>query len=86
MKSITCNYARSNLAETMDRVCQDHSRVIITRRNGQTVVMLSREDYHALEETAHLLGSPRNALRLVESVAELEGSGRRWKGKLASPW
>ena len=81
MKSITCSYARSNLAETMDRVCQDHSPVIITRRNGQAVVMLSLEDYHALEETAHLLGNPRDALRLVESIAELERAGRRWRGR-----
>ena len=80
MKSITFSNARGNLAETMDQVCQDHSQVIITRRNREAVVMLSLEDYHALDETAHLLGSPRNALRLIESVSELEGAGWSWKG------
>ena len=58
MKSITYSYARSNLAETMDQVCDDHSPVIITRRNGHAVVMFSLEDYHSLEETASLAGKP----------------------------
>ncbi len=75
MKSVTYSYARNNLAETMDEVCNDHSPVIITRRNGQAVVMFSLEDYHSLEETAYLLGSPANATRLLESVAELNAGG-----------
>ena len=75
MKSVTYSYARNNLAETMDEVCNDHSPVIITRRNGQAVVMFSLEDYHSLEETAYLLGSPANASRLLESVAELNSGG-----------
>jgi len=36
------------------------------------VVMISLEDYQALEETAYLLRSPKNARRLLESIAELE--------------
>jgi antitoxin YefM len=35
-------------------------------------VMISLEDYQALEETAYLLRSPKNARRLLESIAELE--------------
>jgi len=37
--------------------------------------MLSLADYDALEETAYLLRSPKNARRLLESVAELVSSG-----------
>jgi antitoxin YefM len=38
--------------------------------------MISLEDYQALEETAYLLRSPKNARRLLESIAELEaGAG-----------
>ena len=37
--------------------------------------MISLEDYQALEETAYLLRSPKNARRLLESVAELESGG-----------
>ncbi len=40
--------------------------------NQQSVVMLSLSDYKALEETAYLLRSPKNAKRLLESILELE--------------
>jgi antitoxin YefM len=39
---------------------------------SKSVVMISLEDYEALQETAYLLRAPKNARRLMESVAELE--------------
>jgi len=82
MKSITYTSARSNLAQTMDEVCDDHAVVIITRKTAQSVVMMSLDDYQALEETAYLLRSPKNARRLLESIAELE-AGRGTERQLA---
>jgi antitoxin YefM len=75
MDTITYSEARSKLAKTMEKVCDDHSPVIITRKNSRSVVMLSLDDYEALEETTYLLRSPKNARRLLESIAELETSG-----------
>jgi len=72
MNTINYSSARSNLAETMDRVCDDHAPVIITRKAAKPVVMMSLDDYEALEETAYLLRSPKNVRRLIESIAELE--------------
>jgi antitoxin YefM len=71
MDAITYSSARANLASTMDRVCSDHEPLIITRNGEQAVVMLSLEDYKALEETAYLLRSPANARRLLGSIAQL---------------
>ncbi len=71
MDAITYSAARANLAKTMDRVCDDHEPLIITRNGDQSVVMLSLEDYKALEETAFLLRSPANAQRLLSSIAQL---------------
>ena len=71
MDTITYTSARGNLAKTMEKVCDDHSPVIITRKTAQPVVMMSLEDFEALEETAYLLRSPKNARLLLESVAEL---------------
>jgi len=59
----------------MEKVCDDHAPVIITRKNERSVVMISLEDYQALEETAYLLRSPKNARRLLGSIAELEAGG-----------
>ncbi len=75
MNALPYSQARSNLAKTMDKVCDDHAPVIITRKNQRSVVMISLEDYESLEETAYLVRSPRSARRLLESIAELESGG-----------
>lgn len=72
MDSISYTSARSHLAKTMDKVCEDHAPVAITRKGQGTVVMISMEDYQELEETAYLLRSPKNTRRLIEAIAELE--------------
>ena len=72
MDAITYTTARANLAKTMERVCDNHTPIIITHKNERSVVMISLVDYQALEETAYLLRNPRNAKRLLESIAELE--------------
>ncbi len=61
----------------MDKVCEDRAPVMITRNCDHSVVMLSLEEYQVIEETAHLLRSPANAWRLLESIQSLEaGKGR----------
>ena len=80
MDAITYTTARANLADTMDRVCDDHEPIIITRNSQQAVVMMSLDDFKALEETSYLLRSPKNARRLLESMASLEtGKGKERK-------
>ncbi len=71
MDAITYTAVRANLARTMDRVCNDHETLIITRNGEQSVVMLSLEDFKALEETAYLLRTPANAQRVLAAVAQL---------------
>jgi antitoxin YefM len=71
MDAITYSAARAHLASTMDRVCNDHEALIITRNGEQSVVMLSLADFQALEETAYLLRSPTNAKRLIAAAAQL---------------
>jgi antitoxin YefM len=75
MDAIPYTRLRSGLAKAMDRVCDDHDPIIVTRKSSRSVVMLSLEDYEALEETAYLLRSPKSARRLLESIAELERGG-----------
>lgn len=82
MKSISYTSARSNLARTMEQVCEDHAPIAITRKGEGAVVMMSMADYQSLEETASLLRSPKNARRLMEAIAELE-SGKGKKRALA---
>lgn len=80
MTTITYSAARAALAQAMKKVCKDHEPLIITRQKKESVVMISLEDFTALEETAYLLRVPKNARRLLESIAELErGDGKARK-------
>ena len=72
MEAITYTKARQNLAKTMDKVCRDHAPMIVTRNSSESVVIMSLEDFEALEETAYLLRSPKNTRRLIESIGQLE--------------
>jgi len=77
MNAVPYTAARENLAATMDKVCNDREPVIITRNRNQAVVMVSLEDYKALDETAYLTRSPKNAKRLLASIRQLEaGKGK----------
>ena len=66
---ITANEARKNLLTLIEQVNDDRQPIVITSKRGDAVLM-SRPDYLALEETAHLLRSPANARRLLESLEQ----------------
>jgi antitoxin YefM len=77
MNAVTYTHVRTNLAKTMEKVCDGHDPVIVTRQNQNSVVIISLEDYESLVETAYLLRSPKNAQRLIKAISELEtGSGK----------
>jgi len=77
MNILTFSEARAGLKAVMDDVCTDHSPTIITRQSGDAVVMLSLADFNSIEETLYLLGSPKNANRLLESIEQLKAGKAR---------
>ena len=79
METVAYTEAHKNLAKTMEKVCDDHAPVVITRQKADSVVLLSLEDYHSLEETAYLLRSSKNAARLVQSIEEIEAGKAKEK-------
>lgn len=70
--AITAREARKNLTLLIEQVNDDRTPIEITSRRGDLVLM-SRADYEALEETAHLLRSPANARRLLTSLQQARG-------------
>jgi antitoxin YefM len=65
--AITASEARKKLFPLIEQVNEDHAPVEITSKRGDAVLM-SVDDYRALEETAYLLRSPTNVRRLIESI------------------
>ena len=71
MDVMTYTDARASLKDVMDRVIHDRVEVIVTRKKREAVVMISLDEYNAIQETLHLQKSPENARRLQSSIAQL---------------
>lgn len=72
MTALTYRDVKKNFKSLMEKVCDDHTPITITRNGKRPVVMLSLEDYSAIEETLYLLNSPKNAERLLRAAKDLE--------------
>ncbi|NKX46415.1 type II toxin-antitoxin system Phd/YefM family antitoxin [Roseicyclus persicicus] len=72
MDVMTYSDARAQLKRVMDRAIDDREEIVVTRRNGEAVVVVSLESWSAITETLHLLSTPNNAGRLRDAVAELD--------------
>ena len=64
--------ARAQFKGVMDRAINDKQEIVVTRKKGEAVVVVSLEAWNSINETLHLLSSPRNAARLRSSVAQLD--------------
>jgi len=72
----TYSKARQNLSKLLDEVTKNKETVVIKRRRGESVIMMSEQDATSLFETAHLLRSPRNAKRFLGALGRaLKGEG-----------
>lgn len=67
--------ARKHLKAYCDEVAEGGEPMIIKRRGGADVALVSLDELAALEETAHLIRSPRNLQRLLESIVETRSGG-----------
>lgn len=69
-------HARAKLASLSDEVTKNREVVIIQRRGGEDVAMITADELMGLLETAHLLRSPKNAKRLLAALDRVrDGSG-----------
>lgn len=76
MQAVSYSEARQDLKNIMDEACNNHEPILITRRKGESVVLLSLEDYESIMESEYLLSNPANAARLMQSLEEAK-SGKK---------
>lgn len=74
MNVISFSDASFDLEQVMDEVCESHEPALLKRRQGEPVVILCKRDYDGMIETLHLLNSPANAARLLQSVARIKAA------------
>jgi len=73
MKAVTYSNARKNLKALIQEVCKDSEpAVIVSDHTKDQAVLISLEDYQALEETAYLLSSPANRAHLERSLNQAQ--------------
>lgn len=70
---VSYSQMRKGLKGYLDQVCLEHTPLLVTRRNGENIMLLSEDDYRSLEETAYLSRSPKNLKRLLEALNRKEG-------------
>lgn len=74
---VSYSQARQKLASLLNEVTQDRQVVIINRRGREPAALIAADELAGLTETAHLLRSPANAMRLLEALARaLKGGGQ----------
>lgn len=81
-KEVSYSDAREHLKTYLDFVVQNSETLIITRKNSEDVVMMSRKDYNSMEETLYLLSSAKNRKHLLSEVKNIKkGKSVTFKSK-----
>lgn len=75
MTTFTYSAAREKLAEIWDEIENSREEVILRRRGHEDLAILPAHELKSLKETAHLLRSPRNAVRLLKALARSRQEG-----------
>ena len=68
MTETSLSKLRANLKTFCDRAVADREPVRVRRRRGEDVVLVAADEFESLQETAHLLSSPKNAARLLVAL------------------
>lgn len=72
MDVMTYTDARANFKTVMDRAIGDQEEIVVTRRKGESVVVLSLENWNSVQETLYLLSTSANTKALRDSIAQLD--------------
>ena len=72
MTVINYTEARNNLKFVLDSVVEDADYTIINRRDADDAVVMSLDYFNAMQETLHLLRSPKNVAHLEKSIAQYQ--------------
>jgi len=70
MTAIAYSQFRHRIGEIVDDAINTGEPVIVTRSDGRDFVIVSVDEWEAVNQTAHLLSSAENVRRLRESIEQ----------------
>ncbi|MGH8910050.1 MAG: type II toxin-antitoxin system Phd/YefM family antitoxin [Egibacteraceae bacterium] len=71
MTSEPLRNVRDRFSEYVDRVEQQHERIVVTRNGRPAAVLISLEDLESMEETLRVLSDPEAMREIAEAEAAL---------------
>jgi len=77
MNHVSVSELRGNIKSVFDQVNKNHEQIMVTRPNGQAVMLVDADDYESLMETVHLLRIPANANRLLVGAEQYRQGQRK---------
>jgi prevent-host-death family protein len=66
METLPPSEVKARLSELVDRVVEEHERIVITRNGRPAAVLVSPDDLESVEETLAVMSDPE----LMESIRE----------------
>lgn len=70
MRTTSFSDFRTNLKTHLDSATQDHEPLLVTRQQGDAVVVMSLAEFNSHQTTVSLLSTPEKAIKLMKSIEE----------------
>jgi antitoxin YefM len=70
-ETLPLSSVKAHLSELVDRVEDEHDRVVLTRNGKPAAVLISHDDLESLEETLSILSDPSIMAQIHESEKAL---------------
>jgi antitoxin YefM len=70
-ETLPLSSVKAHLSELVDRVEDEHDRVVLTRNGKPAAVLISHDDLESLEETLSILSDPATMAQIHESEKAL---------------
>jgi len=72
MLAVNYSTLRENLKKYCDATNQDLETIIVTRKSGGNVVLISENEYNNLLENLYIRSNPQYYSKLLQSIEELK--------------
>lgn len=70
MKTVPATAFRARMKAYPEEIQDSRDKLMLSGPKNKNFVVLTLEEYNAMEETVHLLSTPANANRLLEGMAQ----------------